>query len=148
MLVLKEIFKHININLNIVTIHGLRMILDLLSFEINSIIFGKLWQLQQLRRLSFIPISSRGSTHHNYMKCYLFFTSFHSKPNCFRDIQIKHPGPTRGGFRGYIVPWPGPRGPRKSSGVRVKFWCRTQWRMYGTKFQCLFLVTTFFLVFT
>ena len=24
---------------------------------------------------------------------------------------------------------------RKSSGVRVKSWCRTQWRIYGTKFQ-------------
>ena len=43
------------------------------------------------------------------------------------------PGPSRGGFRGYIVP--GPRWARKSSGAHVRFWCRTQWRMHGTKFQ-------------
>ena len=42
-------------------------------------------------------------------------------------------GPTRGGFRGYIVP--GPWGARKSSCVHIKFWCRTQWLIYGTKFE-------------
>ena len=26
------------------------------------------------------------------------------------------------------------QGARKSSGVRVKFWCRTQWRIYWTEF--------------
>ena len=30
-------------------------------------------------------------------------------------------GPTRGGFREYIALGPGPRGARKSSGVRVNF---------------------------
>ena len=49
-------------------------------------------------------------------------------------------GPTRGGFRGYIVPGPGPRGPqtqgaRQSSGYRVKFRCRTQRRICETKFE-------------
>ena len=39
-------------------------------------------------------------------------------------------GPARGGFRGYIVPGPGPGGARaqgawKSSGFCVKFWYRT-----------------------
>ena len=39
-------------------------------------------------------------------------------------------GPAKEGFKGYIVPWPGPRGTRaqgarKSSGFRVKFWYRT-----------------------
>ena len=43
------------------------------------------------------------------------------------------PGPTRGGFKRYIVP--GPRWARKSSGAHVRFWCRTQWRMHGIKFQ-------------
>ena len=27
------------------------------------------------------------------------------------------------------------QGARKSSGFRVKFWCRTQWRIYVTKFE-------------
>ena len=55
-------------------------------------------------------------------------------------ILESHAGPATGGFRGYIVPGPGPRGARiqgarKSSGFRVKFWCRTQWRIYVTKFE-------------
>ena len=42
---------------------------------------------------------------------------------CSRPRTQAQAGPARGGFRGYIVP--GPRGARKSSGFRVKFW-------YGT----------------
>ena len=45
-------------------------------------------------------------------------------------LQLVVAGPARGGFRGYIVPGPGPiearaKGARKSSGFRVKFWYRT-----------------------
>ena len=39
------------------------------------------------------------------------------------------PGLAGGGFKGYIVPGPGPRGTRKSSGFRVKIWYCTKGRI-------------------